>query len=122
MVRADAGRRSAPTSTIGGAFHALLGGNAAAATVAPPPRPPATRPASASGGSGGRRAPTSAEGDVDHFRVKPVRFRGVSARVVLQNANGPCPLLALFNVLALRGHLSLPSGASFAAGAGPAPP
>lgn len=120
MVRADAGRRSGPSSTIGGAFHALLGGNAAVATVAPLPRPSAARAATAnggSGGSGGRRAPTSAEGDGDHFRVKPVRCRGVSARVVLQNANGPCPLLALVNVLALRGHLSLPSGASFAAGA-----
>ncbi len=31
--------------------------------------------------------------------------------IVLQAANGPCPLLAIANVLLLRGAISLPLGA-----------
>lgn len=32
-------------------------------------------------------------------------------RVILQNENGPCPLLAIWNALILKGELTLPSGA-----------
>ena len=31
-------------------------------------------------------------------------------RIILQNANGPCPLLAIWNALILKGELTLPSG------------
>ena len=30
--------------------------------------------------------------------------------ILLQDVNGPCPLLAIFNILLLRGSLSLPIG------------
>ncbi len=30
----------------------------------------------------------------------------------MQSENGPCPLLAIANVLLLRGNISLPAGAS----------
>lgn len=32
---------------------------------------------------------------------------GVEYAVVMQNENGPCPLLAVINVLLLRGYISL---------------
>lgn len=32
-------------------------------------------------------------------------------RIILQNNNGPCPLLAIWNALILKGELTLPSGA-----------
>jgi hypothetical protein len=44
------------------------------------------------------------------YQVKRVEFFGRSVKVCLQNANGPCPLLAIANVLSLRNELKLPSG------------
>ncbi|CAI5722152.1 unnamed protein product [Hyaloperonospora brassicae] len=41
------------------------------------------------------------------YAVKPTQFLGKSVRYVCQNANGPCPLLAIANVLLLRGQLTL---------------
>ena len=46
-------------------------------------------------------------------RLKHVQLpggRGVP--VVMQSENGPCPLLAIANVLLLRGNITLPAGAS----------
>jgi len=42
------------------------------------------------------------------FDVKRIRFRGQDTCMLMQNANGPCPLLALSNVLFLRGALTPP--------------
>lgn len=50
--------------------------------------------------------------DLITFSTKIVNFRGSRKRIVLQNQNGPCPLLALVNGLILRDRLQLPSGAS----------
>jgi ubiquitin carboxyl-terminal hydrolase MINDY-1/2 len=44
------------------------------------------------------------------FGTKFCHFRGENKRIVCQNANGPCPLLAIFNALILRGQLRLPPG------------
>ncbi|KAF1776870.1 Protein of unknown function DUF544 [Phytophthora cactorum] len=41
------------------------------------------------------------------YAVKQTQFLGKPVRYVCQNANGPCPLLAIANVLLLRGQLSL---------------
>ncbi|KAF4315863.1 hypothetical protein BBO99_00009084, partial [Phytophthora kernoviae] len=41
------------------------------------------------------------------YAVKEAQFLGKSVSYVCQNANGPCPLLAIANVLLLRGQLSL---------------
>lgn len=41
------------------------------------------------------------------YRVKWVDFRGARVPVVLQNSNGPCPLLAVCNILFLRRAISL---------------
>lgn len=47
------------------------------------------------------------------YRLKAIEF-GQSRRkvkVVMQNENGPCPLLAVANVLLLRNVISLPASA-----------
>ncbi|RLN26718.1 hypothetical protein BBJ28_00022857 [Nothophytophthora sp. Chile5] len=41
------------------------------------------------------------------YAVKQTQFLGKPVTYVCQNVNGPCPLLAIANVLLLRGHLSL---------------
>ncbi|KAM1034609.1 hypothetical protein PS1_038294 [Malus domestica] len=40
-------------------------------------------------------------------KTKLIQFLGRSAPIVLQNDNGPCPLLAICNVLSLRNSLNL---------------
>lgn len=45
--------------------------------------------------------------DVDVYAVKHVAFLGKPVAVICQNINGPCPLLAICNVLLLRGHLAI---------------
>ena len=47
------------------------------------------------------------------FALKRVFFSGLQRSIVLQNENGPCPLLAIANCLTLRGRLLLPEGASY---------
>ena len=47
--------------------------------------------------------------NIEH-RTKRVRVFDRDTTVVLQNENGPCPLLAVVNALALSGRLVLPSG------------
>ena len=39
------------------------------------------------------------------FRLKPIEFQGRRLSILCQNENGPCPLLAIANVLILRGHI-----------------
>ncbi|KAJ6851117.1 uncharacterized protein M6B38_260600 [Iris pallida] len=41
------------------------------------------------------------------YRTKHVQFLGRSTPIILQNDNGPCPLLAICNVLLLRNSLDL---------------
>lgn len=46
------------------------------------------------------------------FSTKTVKFYGDTRRIVLQNENGPCPLLAIANALILQGKLELPAGSA----------
>ncbi|XP_038874614.1 uncharacterized protein LOC120067199 [Benincasa hispida] len=41
------------------------------------------------------------------YKTKPIQFLGRPTPIVLQNDNGPCPLLAICNVLLLRNNLNL---------------
>lgn len=43
-------------------------------------------------------------------KLKRVQWQGRTVPVVCQNLNGPCPLLAICNILILRDQLHLPSG------------
>lgn len=45
-----------------------------------------------------------------YYYVKWVTFEGRRVPIIMQNANGPCPLLALCNVLLLRQRFQLISG------------
>lgn len=42
------------------------------------------------------------------FRIKNVQFHSSKVAVLLQNENGPCPLLAAANVLLLKERIELP--------------
>mmetsp|Transcript_21883 Transcript_21883/g.36140 ORF Transcript_21883/g.36140 Transcript_21883/m.36140 type:complete len:538 (-) Transcript_21883:69-1682(-) len=42
------------------------------------------------------------------YRLKSVRYQKSDKRILLQNENGPCPLLAAANALLLRGTIRLP--------------
>ncbi|PKA60747.1 hypothetical protein AXF42_Ash006381 [Apostasia shenzhenica] len=52
-----------------------------------------------------RRPEAEAEDIV--YKTKVVQFLGRSTPIVLQNDNGPCPLLAICNVLLLRNNINL---------------
>lgn len=41
------------------------------------------------------------------YAVKWIEFNGVKTPILMQNVNGPCPLIAICNCLLLRGHLKL---------------
>uniref|UniRef100_M4EKV2 MINDY deubiquitinase domain-containing protein n=1 Tax=Brassica campestris TaxID=3711 RepID=M4EKV2_BRACM len=51
---------------------------------------------------------TKEEGEeVTTYKTKSIQFLGRSTPIILQNENGPCPLLAICNVLLLRNNLKL---------------
>ncbi|CAJ0602352.1 unnamed protein product [Cylicocyclus nassatus] len=54
-------------------------------------------------------SPPSEETDRDNFKLKSIRFDSIKFSIVTQNLNGPCPLIALVNVLVLKGLARLPS-------------
>ena len=41
------------------------------------------------------------------YRIKNIQFQGSQRRILLQSKNGPCPLLAVANVLLLRNQMHL---------------
>ena len=59
----------------------------------------------------GAQAPSPAPA-VTTYKLKPLTLPdGRRLPIVLQAANGPCPLLAIANVLLLRGQITLPVNA-----------
>lgn len=50
--------------------------------------------------------------EASSYKLKAIRFFGREVPVVLQNDNGPCPLLAIANILLLRNQIQLPIGLS----------
>ncbi|KAF1798927.1 hypothetical protein FB192DRAFT_1394037 [Mucor lusitanicus] len=48
-----------------------------------------------------------AQCDKDEYLVKTIDWKGKSVRIITQNENGPCPLVAICNVLFLRGDLEI---------------
>jgi len=49
------------------------------------------------------------------YHVKWIKFRGSQTPIVMQNQNGPCPLLAIVNVLLLQGKIKLSSSSDLVA-------
>jgi hypothetical protein len=56
-----------------------------------------------------KRQPSPRKDPLDFvYQIKEIKYQGKSARIMLQNENGPCPLIAIVNVLSLRGNIALP--------------
>lgn len=47
---------------------------------------------------------------VKHIRWKRGPMVTDTVPILLQDINGPCPILAIFNILLLRGSVNLPQG------------
>lgn len=41
------------------------------------------------------------------YKLKQIKFKGRDLKILLQNSNGPCPLLALTNSLIIRGRVQI---------------
>lgn len=53
--------------------------------------------------------PSLSNSDIDdEYGIKQIKFFGEERSILVQNENGPCPLLALCNVLLLRNAITLP--------------
>ncbi|KAF7258784.1 hypothetical protein EG68_03027 [Paragonimus skrjabini miyazakii] len=50
------------------------------------------------------------------YHIKWICFRGASRPIVTQNENGPCPMIAIANVLLLRGTMNIPEGSELLTG------
>ncbi|XP_071534130.1 ubiquitin carboxyl-terminal hydrolase MINDY-2-like isoform X2 [Panulirus ornatus] len=46
--------------------------------------------------------------DVMH-KIKKIKWQDIEVPIITQNNNGPCPLLAIVNVMILKGQITLPS-------------
>lgn len=69
----------------------------------PPPPPPQTSALLSSP----RKIPKFSP-KTESYQLKWIKFRGNKCPIVTQNENGPCPLIALINVLLLKNHITLP--------------
>jgi len=54
----------------------------------------------------------SSRRDIEHFRVKWIVFLGEVRPILMQSDNGPCPFLAICNILLLKGKVTLPRNKS----------
>ena len=64
-------------------------------------------PAPEDSGSSSRSATCSSQPQQNVYHIKWVRFHGQKVAIITQNENGPCPLLAIVNVLLLRGKIKM---------------
>jgi len=46
------------------------------------------------------------------YQLKQIEYFGTNVHILLQNDNGPCPFIAISNILSLRGSISLLDGAN----------
>ena len=54
---------------------------------------------------------TDSTSEMDNvYHVKWIGWNSNKTPIVTQNSNGPCPMLAIANILLLRGKMSLPDG------------
>lgn len=51
--------------------------------------------------------------DDNIYALRTIRFRGQLHNIILQSANGPCPLLAIANILILRGRITVDASNGF---------
>ncbi|KAI3486229.1 hypothetical protein L1887_50257 [Cichorium endivia] len=74
----------------------------------PPQQAPPTgvRMAATGSAAGSRAAPTQG-GEEAQWSLKDIYWRGRECKIITQNQNGPCSLIALCNILLLRGELTI---------------
>ena len=54
---------------------------------------------------------TDSSSEMDNvYHVKWIGWNSKKTPIITQNSNGPCPMLAITNVLLLKGRISLPEG------------
>eukprot|EP00927_Polykrikos_kofoidii_P077352 TRINITY_DN74298_c0_g1_i2.p1 TRINITY_DN74298_c0_g1~~TRINITY_DN74298_c0_g1_i2.p1 ORF type:complete len:423 (-),score=98.05 TRINITY_DN74298_c0_g1_i2:34-1302(-) len=53
------------------------------------------------------------EDSTNSYLIKDIKFFGSPRRILLQSANGPCPLLAICNILLLRNQIRIPSDSRY---------
>ncbi len=70
------------------------------------PTPPTALPISSSSPSS--KVESTPPGDMLHH-IKNIQFKDKNVGIVTQNENGPCPLVAIINVLLLRRQITLPT-------------
>jgi len=66
-------------------------------------------------GSEGEKARTAQEQQAleSLYHIKWIKWKGINTPIITQNENGPCPLLAIVNVLLLQRRIHLPSQQTF---------
>lgn len=47
------------------------------------------------------------------YHIKWIKWKGINTPIITQNENGPCPLLAIVNILLLQRRINLPSQQTF---------
>ena len=68
------------------------------------PRPSISKEASA-------ESSTDSTSEMDNvYHVKWIGWNSNKTPIITQNSNGPCPMLAITNILLLRGKIALPDG------------
>ncbi|KAK3892915.1 hypothetical protein Pcinc_003255 [Petrolisthes cinctipes] len=83
----------------------------------PPPPPQASQPQRSSPPSSTDSSRTAEPlhaadpSEVVH-KIKKIKWQDIEVPIITQNNNGPCPLLAIVNVMILKGQITLPSDRS----------
>lgn len=76
---------------------------------APPSEPVSVGESKGSSNGGNGSCTSPGEGPRQSvYHIKWVRWKNHKTPIITQNENGPCPLLAIINVLTLRGSVKLP--------------
>lgn len=78
------------------------------------PTPPSTLPIATTSPSA--KVNTTPPADMLHH-IKNIQFKDKNVGIVTQNENGPCPLVAIINVLLLRRQITLPAHSEIVAAA-----
>ena len=71
------------------------------------------RTASDAGTENGTKAKDGADSDESVYHIKWVTFKNQKVPIITQNENGPCPLLAIMNVLLLKKKVTLTQSVEF---------
>ena len=83
------------------------------ATSLPSQEQSAAKPSISKEGSAESESSAATDNLDNVYHVKWIGWNSQKVPIVTQNANGPCPMLAIANVLLLRNKMNLPEGCEF---------